>query len=83
MVGDVVLAGAATAPPGDACSAACEADIASCWVLAIRLLYAGQPLQPAWPPVPLHRPPPGQVPSGGPRFAAEGSTADDGEVVRS
>lgn len=29
-----------------------------------RLLYAGQPLQPSAPPVPLQRPPPGQVPDG-------------------
>jgi hypothetical protein len=28
----------------------------------IRLLYAGQPLQPSAPPVPLHFPPPGHVP---------------------
>lgn len=28
----------------------------------MRLLKAGHPLQPDWPPVPLHRPPPGQVP---------------------
>lgn len=33
-------------------------------LLATRLLYAGQPLQPSAPPVPLHRPPPGQVPFG-------------------
>lgn len=29
-----------------------------------RLLYAGQPLQPSAPPVPLQRPPPGHVPDG-------------------
>ena len=35
------------------------------WVLfEILLLYAGHPLQPVAPPVPLHWPPPGQVPVG-------------------
>lgn len=47
IVPGVVLLATATAFLGDVCSAACEADMASCWVLEIRLLYAGQPLQPA------------------------------------
>lgn len=33
-------------------------------LLAILLLYAGQPLHPTAPPVPLQRPPPGHVPRG-------------------
>lgn len=33
-------------------------------LFAILLLYAGQPLHPSAPPVPLHRPPPGQLPLG-------------------
>ena len=32
-------------------------------LFANRLLYAGQPLHPSAPPVPLQRPPPGQVPA--------------------
>jgi hypothetical protein len=33
-------------------------------LFATLLLYAGQPLQPSAPPVPLQRPPPGHVPEG-------------------
>lgn len=33
-------------------------------LFATLLLYAGQPLHPSAPPVPLQRPPPGQVPDG-------------------
>lgn len=33
-------------------------------LLETRLLYAGQPLQPSAPPVPLHLPPPGHDPDG-------------------
>lgn len=32
-------------------------------VFDTRLLNAGHPLQPCWPPVPLHLPPPGHVPT--------------------
>jgi hypothetical protein len=38
--------------------------LCSCALFATRLLYAGQPLHPSAPPVPLHRPPPGQDPVG-------------------
>lgn len=46
---------------GDGRSLADCGAYAGC-VFEMRLLNAGQPLHPAWPPVPLHRPPPGQVP---------------------
>lgn len=48
---------------------ALSAEAAFAWananlaVLDTRLLKAGQPLQPCWPPVPLHLPPPGHVPA--------------------
>ena len=35
----------------------------NCADFATRLLYAGHPLHPSAPPVPLHLPPPGHVPS--------------------
>lgn len=50
-------------------------------LLAILLLYAGHPLQPTAPPVPLQRPPPGHVPRG---IAAAGSgfaAADELDAV--
>lgn len=54
------LAGSDRPPPQPFCLC-----MAPNWALLdTRLLYAGQPLQPSAPPVPLQRPPPGQVPVG-------------------
>jgi hypothetical protein len=38
--------------------------VLKCALFATLLLKAGQPLQPSAPPVPLHLPPPGQLPVG-------------------
>lgn len=59
-------------PPSPAAPPAAPALEALFWfwstlrlaLLAIRLLYAGHPLHPSAPPVPLQRPPPGHVPFG-------------------
>lgn len=54
---------AASLPPRFSPGAALAWASANLAVFDTRLLNAGQPLQPCWPPVPLHLPPPGHVPA--------------------
>lgn len=50
-------------------------------LLAILLLYAGHPLQPTAPPIPLQRPPPGHVPRGISEAASCFAAADELDAV--
>lgn len=53
-------------------------------LFATLLLYAGQPLQPSAPPVPLQRPPPGHVPEGvqsSVTYVAPGTFGNNGALL--